>query len=133
MTISCHPEAQQQAHEELDRIVGRDRLPTVVDEEELPFIRAIIKVGSDEHYEYVPHSPRIPGGGETAQPALAGDTTFEYTRLWISGLFNSQGLCGCYEYGMEYHIVERIEIDLLAFSIPCTMMLRSIQIHIHSG
>ena len=46
MTISCHPEAQERAHEELDRVVGRDRPPTVMDEQELPFIRAIIKVGS---------------------------------------------------------------------------------------
>ena len=44
MTISCHPEVQERAHDELDRTVGRDRLPTAMDEGELPFIRAIIKV-----------------------------------------------------------------------------------------
>ncbi|KAL9709721.1 hypothetical protein Ac2012v2_006772 [Leucoagaricus gongylophorus] len=43
MTISCHPEVQERAHDELDRTVGRDRLPTAMDEGELPFIRAIIK------------------------------------------------------------------------------------------
>ena len=45
MIISCYPEAQEWAHEELDRVVGRDQLPTVIDEQELPFIHAIIKVG----------------------------------------------------------------------------------------
>jgi len=43
--ILCYPEAQKWAHEELDRVVGRDQLPTVMDEQELPFIHAIIKVG----------------------------------------------------------------------------------------
>ncbi len=32
-----------QAQAELDRVVGADRLPTFEDEDELPFIRAIVK------------------------------------------------------------------------------------------
>ena len=38
-----HPQIVQRAHEELDRVVGRDRLPNVDDEYKLPYIRAIIK------------------------------------------------------------------------------------------
>ncbi|KAJ7154265.1 cytochrome P450 [Mycena filopes] len=41
--ISAHPEIQQKAHDELDRVVGRDRFPTVEDQANLPYCRAIIK------------------------------------------------------------------------------------------
>ncbi|KAF9730277.1 cytochrome P450 [Paraphaeosphaeria minitans] len=41
--IPAHPHVQKRAQEELDRIVGRDRLPTVEDEANLPYCRAIIK------------------------------------------------------------------------------------------
>ncbi|KAJ6529371.1 cytochrome P450 [Mycena capillaripes] len=36
-------EIQKKAHEELDRVVGRDRLPTVEDEKNLPYCHAIVK------------------------------------------------------------------------------------------
>lgn len=42
--IPAYPEIQAKAHAELDRVVGRDRLPTVEDEKRLPYIHAIIKV-----------------------------------------------------------------------------------------
>ena len=42
--IPAYPEIQAKAHEELDRVVGRNRLPTIDDEKNLPFIHAIIKV-----------------------------------------------------------------------------------------
>lgn len=38
-----HPEVQRKAHDELDRVVGRDRMPTFADYEHLPYIRAIVK------------------------------------------------------------------------------------------
>ncbi|KAJ3900492.1 cytochrome P450 [Lentinula edodes] len=41
--IPSHPEVTLRAQEELDRVVGRDRLPTAEDEDNLPYIRAIIK------------------------------------------------------------------------------------------
>ncbi|KAH9880072.1 hypothetical protein J1614_002098, partial [Plenodomus biglobosus] len=37
------PEAQRKAQEELDRIVGRDRLPCWEDEDDLPYVRGLIK------------------------------------------------------------------------------------------
>ena len=43
--IPAYPEIQAKAHEELDRVVGRDRLPTIEDEKSMPYIHAIIKVG----------------------------------------------------------------------------------------
>ncbi|KJA17634.1 hypothetical protein HYPSUDRAFT_1102684 [Hypholoma sublateritium FD-334 SS-4] len=41
--IPAYPEIQAKAHAELDRVVGRNRLPTIDDEKNLPFIHAIIK------------------------------------------------------------------------------------------
>ncbi len=37
------PEVVKKAHEELDRVVGRNRMPTWEDEPNLPYIRAMIK------------------------------------------------------------------------------------------
>ncbi|KAL5518465.1 hypothetical protein ACEPAH_147 [Sanghuangporus vaninii] len=41
--IPAYPEIQRKAQEELDRVVGRDRLPSVEDEKDLPYCHAIIK------------------------------------------------------------------------------------------
>ncbi|KAJ7090846.1 cytochrome P450 [Mycena belliarum] len=41
--IPSHPDIQARAHEELDRVIGRDHWPSAEDEPRLPFIRAIIK------------------------------------------------------------------------------------------
>ncbi|KAF9517507.1 hypothetical protein BS47DRAFT_1359550 [Hydnum rufescens UP504] len=41
--MPSNPDIQAKAHAELDKVVGRNRLPTVDDEEDLPYIRAIIK------------------------------------------------------------------------------------------
>ncbi|KAL1859820.1 hypothetical protein Daus18300_009410 [Diaporthe australafricana] len=41
--IPAYPDIQKRAQEELDRVVGRSRLPTVEDEINLPYIHAIVK------------------------------------------------------------------------------------------
>lgn len=41
--IPAHPEIQERAQEELDRVVGRNRLPGVEDEKNLPYCHAIVK------------------------------------------------------------------------------------------
>ncbi|THH19118.1 hypothetical protein EW146_g1988 [Bondarzewia mesenterica] len=41
--IGAHPDVQKKAQEELDRVVGRDRMPTIEDEKDCPYCRAIIK------------------------------------------------------------------------------------------
>jgi len=41
--IPAYPEVQRNAQEELDRVVGRSRLPAVEDEANLPYCHAIIK------------------------------------------------------------------------------------------
>lgn len=41
--MPSHPGIQAKAHEELDRVLGRENWPTPEDEKRLPYIRAIIK------------------------------------------------------------------------------------------
>ncbi|KAH8108808.1 cytochrome P450 [Phellopilus nigrolimitatus] len=43
LAMLLHPDVQRKAHEELDRVVGQDCLPTFKDREQLPYIEAIIK------------------------------------------------------------------------------------------
>jgi cytochrome P450 len=43
LAMALNPEVVKRAQEELDRVVGLDRLPTWEDERNLPYIRAIIK------------------------------------------------------------------------------------------
>ena len=37
LAMAMHPEVQKKAQEELDRVIGRDRMPTVDDEKNLPY------------------------------------------------------------------------------------------------
>jgi cytochrome P450 len=43
--IACllHPEVQEKARDEIDAVVGRERLPTFEDRPKLPFIDAMCK------------------------------------------------------------------------------------------
>lgn len=43
MAMVLHPEAYKKAQEEIDRVVGKDRLPEFSDAESLPYISAVIK------------------------------------------------------------------------------------------
>ena len=36
-----HPEIQEKARQEIDRVIGRDRLPTIVDSDKLPYVSSI--------------------------------------------------------------------------------------------
>ena len=38
-----HPEAQFKAFEEINRVIGQDRLPTLADMDHLPYIEALWK------------------------------------------------------------------------------------------
>jgi hypothetical protein len=43
LALLLNPHAQQQAHGELDRVVGHDRVPNFGDYDELVYIRALVK------------------------------------------------------------------------------------------
>jgi cytochrome P450 len=44
MAMILYPEAKNKAHEELDTVVGRNRMPVFQDYAHLPYIRALVKV-----------------------------------------------------------------------------------------
>ena len=48
-----HPNVQANAHEELDKIIGRNRLPDVSDMDSLPYIKGIAK----EVIRWFPNAP----------------------------------------------------------------------------
>lgn len=43
LAMAMHPEAQKKAQEELDRVVGSDRLPEFEDRSSLPYLSALLK------------------------------------------------------------------------------------------
>lgn len=43
LAMILHPDAVKQAQQELDKVVGKDRLPTWEDEKDLPYLRSLIK------------------------------------------------------------------------------------------
>ncbi|EIN06103.1 cytochrome P450 [Punctularia strigosozonata HHB-11173 SS5] len=43
LAMMLHPDVQKKAQEEIDRVVGPDRLPTLADREHLPYINALVK------------------------------------------------------------------------------------------
>jgi len=43
LCIMLHPEVQQQIHEELDRVIGMERLPTFEDRRSLAYVQAAWK------------------------------------------------------------------------------------------
>ncbi|KAJ7615860.1 cytochrome P450 [Roridomyces roridus] len=53
--IPAYPDIQKRAHEELDRVVGRDRMPTVEDEKNLPFCHAIVERCHNPFWLGTPH------------------------------------------------------------------------------
>ena len=43
LAMVLYPEVQRKAQAELDSVIGQDRLPTLEDREQLPFIEAVVK------------------------------------------------------------------------------------------
>ncbi|KAM4706138.1 cytochrome P450 2D20-like [Rhinophrynus dorsalis] len=42
LMMLLHPHIQSQVHEEIDRVIGRDRLPTMEDQRSMPFTNAVV-------------------------------------------------------------------------------------------
>ncbi|EJD04512.1 cytochrome P450 [Fomitiporia mediterranea MF3/22] len=57
--IPAYPEIQKKAQEELDRVIGRDRLPTIEDEKDLPYCHAIIKEVERMHNPFWLGTPHV--------------------------------------------------------------------------
>ena len=43
LSMAMHPDVQRKAQDELDRVVGKDRLPTFADRDALPYVSALLK------------------------------------------------------------------------------------------
>ena len=43
LAMVLYPAAQYNAHEEIDRVIGKDRLPVISDRESLPYVEALFK------------------------------------------------------------------------------------------
>lgn len=53
LAMLLHPEVQQKAREEIDRVVGEGRLPNVKDRDNLPYIEAVLR----ESFRFHPIAP----------------------------------------------------------------------------
>lgn len=65
--MTLHPGAQAKGQEEIDRVVGRDRLPTFEDRPSLPYVEAIYR-------EVMRLNPSIPLGKHSRGLRLAYST-----------------------------------------------------------
>lgn len=53
LAMVLNPDAQRKAQEEIDRVIGSDRLPTNDDQEKLPYVNSVVK----ESLRYFPVTP----------------------------------------------------------------------------
>ncbi|KAJ6568936.1 cytochrome P450 [Mycena capillaripes] len=89
LALVAYPDAQKKAHEEIDRVVGEHRMPTLDDLERMPYIRAIIL----ETHRFRPVAPlAVPHTTTTAEEYQGyiipkGATIF--ANLW--GIFHDPG------------------------------------------
>jgi cytochrome P450 len=65
--MATHPDVQRTAQQEIDRVVGNDRLPDFADRVSLPYIEAV-------YHELLRHSPPLPLG---IPHALMEDDVYE--------------------------------------------------------
>lgn len=72
-----HPEAQQKAQEEIDRVVGRDRLPDLNDRDSIPYLQCVI----NETSRCVRASPQMHTLNAycTVCPQMASSGTIRFT------------------------------------------------------
>jgi cytochrome P450 len=53
LMMTLHPDVQRRAQDEIDSVVGKERLPTIEDREAMPFTVAVMK----EIFRYAPVVP----------------------------------------------------------------------------
>lgn len=80
--IPSHPEIQKRAQEELDRVVGRDRLPNVEDEANLPYCHAIIKEVERCHNPFWLGTPHVASEDFTYQGQFIPKGTVVVLNTW---------------------------------------------------
>ncbi|THH14404.1 hypothetical protein EW146_g5920 [Bondarzewia mesenterica] len=80
--IPAHPEVQRKAQEELDRVVGRDRLPTVEDEKDLPYCHAIVKEVERCHNPFWLGTPHVASEDFTYKGQFIPKDTVVVVNAW---------------------------------------------------
>ncbi|KIK58665.1 hypothetical protein GYMLUDRAFT_60677 [Collybiopsis luxurians FD-317 M1] len=109
LTILCFPHVQREAQAELDRVVGRERLPEHIDRELLPYVTAVMyecfrpgvahRVDADDTYKgyHIPkNSTVLPNmWAMLHDPNVYGSDadTFEPKR-WLLKISDDQGITG---------------------------------------
>ena len=61
------PEVQRKAHEELDRVVGKDRFPEFTDQNSLPYMTAVCQEVRVREHPVLPYSRDIQLLGSTVE------------------------------------------------------------------
>ena len=77
--MMMHPDIQRKAQAEIDKVIGDDRLPTLADQANLPYVDAIAK-------EVLRWAPVTPIGKHNAPQAMGSTPLF-------SRVTNCEGSC----------------------------------------
>ncbi|KAI0441678.1 cytochrome P450 [Xylaria telfairii] len=80
--ISSYPDVQKRAQEELDRVVGRNRLPNVDDEAMLPYCHAIVKEIERCHNPFWLGTPHVASEDFTYQGQFIPQGTVCILNTW---------------------------------------------------
>lgn len=74
--MMCSPDAQTKAQAEIDRVIGSERLPSLSDREQLPYVRALT-------WEVLRWQPIVPLGehDHSASGNIYADRSLEVYRI----------------------------------------------------
>ncbi|KAL0567565.1 hypothetical protein V5O48_014425 [Marasmius crinis-equi] len=86
LLLIAFPEVQRKAQEEVDRVIGRDRLPSLEDIDDLPYIQALIK----ETHRYRPVTPLLVPHATAADEEYRGFIIPKGTTIFVNlyGIFH---------------------------------------------
>ncbi|TCD69127.1 hypothetical protein EIP91_008603 [Steccherinum ochraceum] len=86
--LATHGEVQARAHDEIDRIIGPGRIPTIEDVQHLPYLQAIIK----EVHRFCPSVPYAVPHYSTAEETIGGYTIPKNSTIFMNiyGIYHSE-------------------------------------------
>ncbi|KAF7328683.1 putative cytochrome P450 [Mycena sanguinolenta] len=90
LALVAYPDAQRKAHEEIDRVVGEHRMPTLDSLEEMPYIRAMIQ----ETHRFRPVAPLMVPHCTVASEEYKGFIIPKGTTIFVNtwGIFHDPDL-----------------------------------------
>ena len=90
-----HPDAQKKAQEELDRVVGHNRLPEFEDRPSLPYTAALLKEVTRWHVGTPIGLPHRTTADDNYNGYFIPAGTIVMPNLWCVVSFPTQGCAGC--------------------------------------